>query len=103
LVRHFLTRSALAENGNRRGVLPKLTLVQPRVQPPHFQQLAVRSLLYNAAVVPAGDYTITTNWPGTSDIDAILCVDAACSDRAFAGTGLTQPEVGTLTLTPGTY
>lgn len=58
---------------------------------------------YRITVAQAGDYTFSTNWDGTSDIDAVLCFDAACAGGAFAGPGNTHPEVGTLTLAPGTY
>lgn len=58
---------------------------------------------YKFTVAQAGAYTITTDWVGAADIDAVLCVDAACSAGSFAGTGLTHPEQGTLNLTPGTF
>lgn len=58
---------------------------------------------YKFIVTQAGDYTITTNWVGAADIDAIMCFDAACGGGAFVGTGSTQPEQGTISLTPGTY
>ena len=58
---------------------------------------------YQFTVAEDGDYNFVTNWPGTSDLDAIVCFDAACSDGAFAGSGLDHPEDGTLTLTAGTY
>jgi hypothetical protein len=59
---------------------------------------------YTFTVTEAGDYHFVTDWVGDdTDIDAIVCFDAACSDGAFAGTGVTHPEDGTLTLAPGTY
>jgi len=58
---------------------------------------------YRFTVTEAGDYHFVTNWPNAADLDAIVCFDAGCSDGAFAGTGSTQPEDGTLTLQPGTY
>jgi hypothetical protein len=59
---------------------------------------------YQFTVTEAGDYHFVTDWVGDdTDIDAVVCFDAACSDGAFAGTGLTHPEDGTLTLAPGTY
>jgi hypothetical protein len=59
---------------------------------------------YQFTVTEAGDYHFVTDWIGDdTDIDAVVCFDAACSSGAFAGTGLTHPEDGTLTLAPGTY
>jgi hypothetical protein len=60
---------------------------------------------YYTLNVPAdGDYTITTNWNNDADIDQLLCIDVTCSDGgSFVGTGLDQPETGTVTLTAGTY
>ncbi len=58
---------------------------------------------YKFTVATAGDYTFTLNWLGAADLDPVVCFDAACSDGAFAGTGVDQPEQGTLTLDPGTY
>jgi hypothetical protein len=59
---------------------------------------------YKVTITEEADYTFTTDWPGAADdVDAVLCFDAACSDGVFAGTGIDHPEVGTLTLTPGTY
>jgi hypothetical protein len=59
---------------------------------------------YQFTVTEAGDYQFVTDWVGDdTDIDAIVCFDAACADGAFAGSGLDHPEDGTLTLTPGTY
>jgi hypothetical protein len=58
---------------------------------------------YKFIVTQAGDYTITTNWVGAADLDAIVCFDAACAGGAFAGSGTSQPEQGTLTLAAGTY
>lgn len=58
---------------------------------------------YKIVVTEAGNYHFVTNWTGGADLDAVVCFDAACSDGAFAGSGTTQPEDGTLTLDPGTY
>jgi hypothetical protein len=61
---------------------------------------------YRLVITEAGDYTITTNWPATStaDIDAIQCPSSGCAGAStFVGSGLTHPEQGLLTLTPGTY
>jgi hypothetical protein len=58
---------------------------------------------YKFVVTEAGNYHFVTNWSGGSDIDAIVCFDAACANGAFAGSGITQPEDGTLALDPGTY
>jgi hypothetical protein len=58
---------------------------------------------YKIVVTEAGNYHFVTNWAGGSDLDAVVCSDAACNTGAFAGTGITQPEDGTLALTPGTY
>jgi hypothetical protein len=59
---------------------------------------------YQFTVTEAGDYQFVTDWVGDdTDIDAIVCFDAACADGAFAGSGLDHPEDGTLSLTPGTY
>jgi hypothetical protein len=58
---------------------------------------------YKFEVTEAGDYTFHMNWPNDADLDPVVCFDAACSDGAFAGTGVDQPEEGTLTLQPGTY
>jgi hypothetical protein len=59
---------------------------------------------YALTVSEDGDYTITTNWNNDADIDQLLCTDATCSDGGvFVGTGLDQPETGTVTLTAGTY
>jgi hypothetical protein len=58
---------------------------------------------YKFVVTEAGNYHFVTNWTGGADLDAVVCFDAACSDGAFAGSGTTQPEDGTLTLDPGTY
>jgi hypothetical protein len=57
---------------------------------------------YSLTVTEAGDYTFTTDWPGAADLDPWVCVTAAgCA--TIAGSGIDQPEEGTLTLTPGTY
>jgi hypothetical protein len=58
---------------------------------------------YKFTVSTAGDYHFITNWAGGADIDAIVCNDAACSTITFAGSGITQPEDGVVTLAPGTY
>jgi len=60
---------------------------------------------YQLVVAEAGDYTFTTDWPATStsDLDPVVCFDAACSAGEFAGSGSDHPEIGTLTLVPGTY
>lgn len=57
---------------------------------------------YKFVVAEAGDYTFLTNWDGAADLDALVCSDATgCA--TFAGTGVDHPELGTLTLAPGTY
>lgn len=59
---------------------------------------------YTLNVAADGDYTFTTNWNNDADIDQLLCSDVTCSDGGtFLGTGVDQPEVGTVTLTAGTY
>jgi len=58
---------------------------------------------YKLVVTEAGNYHFVTNWTGGSDMDAVVCNDPACAAGAFAGSGITQPEDGTLSLTPGTY
>jgi hypothetical protein len=52
----------------------------------------------------AGDYQITTNWTTGSDIDMILCFDAACSDGDGQAATSAHPEVGVYTIAaPVTY
>jgi len=59
---------------------------------------------YQLVVPAAGDYSILLNWDGAADLDLELCSDATCSDGGtFLGTGTDQPELGTITLAPGTY
>jgi hypothetical protein len=59
---------------------------------------------YKFTITEAGDYDFVTGWGGGSDLDPVVCSDPTCSDGgAFAGTGIDHPEVGTLTLDPGTY
>ena len=58
---------------------------------------------YKFVVTQAGDYTFTLDWPNDADLDPVVCFDVDCADGAFAGTGVDQPEQGTLTLDPGTY
>ena len=58
---------------------------------------------YQLTVTEAGDYTITTDWSIGSDVDQILCNDAACSAPDFTAATGAQPESATYTLTPGTY
>lgn len=59
---------------------------------------------YRLDVAEAGDYTVTVDWSLGSDIDLILCNDAACSAPNFAAATGNQPESATYTIaTPGTY
>lgn len=64
---------------------------------------------YKIVIPEAGDYSISVNWDGVTDLDAFLCVDAACSFAPPAlgptriGPGNAQPETSILTLTPATY
>jgi hypothetical protein len=59
---------------------------------------------YYKLTIPAdGDYTITTNWNNDADIDQFICNDATCAGATLVGTGSSQPESGTLTLTAGTH
>jgi hypothetical protein len=58
---------------------------------------------YKFTVTESASYHFITNWATSADLDAIVCFDAACSDGAFAGTGVDQPEDGSLVLDPGTY
>jgi hypothetical protein len=58
---------------------------------------------YKLTVAEAGDYTITTDWSIGSDVDQIICNDAACSAPDFTAATGAKPESGTYTLTPGTY
>jgi hypothetical protein len=59
---------------------------------------------YRLDITEPGDYDITLNWDLGSDLDMILCFDAACSDGdAQAATGA-HPEHGVFTIeTPVTY
>jgi pre-peptidase len=58
---------------------------------------------YRLDVTEAGDYTVTVDWSTGSDVDLLLCNDAACSaPDATAATG-NQPESATYTLAAGTY
>jgi hypothetical protein len=58
---------------------------------------------YKLTVTEAGNYTITTDWAVGSDIDQILCNDAACSAPDFTAATGAHPETGTYALVPGTY
>jgi hypothetical protein len=59
---------------------------------------------YKFTVTESASYHFITNWAGAADLDAEVCSDAACSDGGvFAGTGVDQPEDGSLVLAPGTY
>jgi hypothetical protein len=59
---------------------------------------------YKFTVTEDGDYTFTTNWDNTSDIDMEICSDVTCSDGGmFIGAGNTQPETALVTLTAGVY
>ena len=59
--------------------------------------------VYRVVITTAGDYTFTLNWDGAADVDAYICAVADCSDADFFAATAAHPEVGTLTLTPGTY
>jgi hypothetical protein len=58
---------------------------------------------YKLTLTEAGDYTITTDWSLGSDMDQILCPDAACSVPDFSAATGAKPETATYTLAPGTY
>jgi hypothetical protein len=58
---------------------------------------------YKLDVTEDGDYTITMNWTVGSDLDLILCNDAACSAPDFTAATGNHPESATFTLTAGTY
>jgi len=58
---------------------------------------------YRLVVATAGDYTVTTGWNNTADVDVAICAVSDCSDAAFFAATAANPEAGTLTLTPGTY
>jgi hypothetical protein len=58
---------------------------------------------YRLDIAEAGDYTVTLDWDIGSDIDLILCNDAACSAPDFTGATANHPESATYTLAPGTY
>jgi hypothetical protein len=59
--------------------------------------------VYRVVITTAGDYTFTLNWDGAADVDAYICALADCSDADFFAATADHPEVGTLTLAPGTY
>jgi hypothetical protein len=59
--------------------------------------------VYRVVITTAGDYTFTLNWDGAADVDAYICGVADCSDFDFFAATSDHPEVGTLTLAPGTY
>jgi hypothetical protein len=59
--------------------------------------------VYRVVITTAGDYTFTLNWDGAADVDAYFCGAADCSDFDFFAASTAHPEVGTLTLAPGTY
>jgi hypothetical protein len=58
---------------------------------------------YRLDVTEAGDYTITLDWTTGSDIDLILCNDAACSIPDFTAATGNHPEAATYTLAVGTW
>jgi hypothetical protein len=58
---------------------------------------------YKFTVTEAGKYNFLLDWNGGSDLDPVVCFDAACATGEFAGTGVDHPEEGELTLDPGTY
>ena len=58
---------------------------------------------YRIDVTEAADYVITLDWTVGSDLDLILCDDAACSAPDFQAALSNHPESGTYTLAPGTY
>jgi hypothetical protein len=59
---------------------------------------------YQFTVTEAASYHFITNWAGAADLDAVVCSDVTCSDGgAAAGDLVSQPEDGSLELTPGTY
>jgi hypothetical protein len=57
---------------------------------------------YRIDIAEPGDYTITVDWDIGSDIDLILCNDAACSAPDFAAATGNHPESATYTLVAGT-
>jgi hypothetical protein len=64
----------------------------------------VAAQYYKFTITEDGDYTFTTNWDNTSDIDMEICSDTSCSDGGmFIGTGIDQPETALVTLTAGVY
>jgi hypothetical protein len=71
--------------------------------------LASGAQYYQIVIPEAGDYSISVNWDGASDLDAFLCPDTACTPVAPAtappriGSGTAHPETTIFTLTPTTY
>jgi hypothetical protein len=59
--------------------------------------------VYRVNITAAGDYTFTVSWDNSADVDVAICALADCSDADFFAASSDNPEVGTLTLTPGTY
>jgi hypothetical protein len=58
---------------------------------------------YRLVVTTAGDYTVTTGWNNSADVDVVACAVSDCSDADFFAATAANPETGTLTLTAGTY
>jgi len=58
---------------------------------------------YKLTVTEDGDYNLAVNWDNTSDVDMIVCGDAACVAEDFSAATAAQPETHTYTLTAGTY
>jgi hypothetical protein len=60
---------------------------------------------YQIIIPEAGDYSISLNWDGPTDVDGFLCRDTACSVATISGIGpgTAQPETSIFTLAPGTY
>ena len=58
---------------------------------------------YQIVVADSADYSVSVDWDGGSDLDGVLCTDAACSGGFFLGSGSAHPEASILTLPAGTY
>jgi len=57
---------------------------------------------YRFDVTEAGDYTVTVDWDIGSDLDVVMCFDAACSVNDPAAATGNHPESATYTLPVGT-
>ncbi|HET6578216.1 MAG TPA: hypothetical protein VFG66_07835 [Gemmatimonadales bacterium] len=58
---------------------------------------------YKITVADSGSYTVATSWPGTADVDEVLCFDVGCAEAAFDGASANNPESATFDLDTGTY